>query len=620
MTSQCVDRLRSADSHPSYPSTSRLQCLIVDAIDVPFFESEHARMNQLDDRLRRLLDQRLIALWVAELFEEQTLRAAFSLPWQVVWSEVDPTDLTPLLTDASNRPYCIVENKNDISPSGTSSNIGFIYNLFVPKDAPSSDTIRKRRRATELENTVEEWTGLLVYAGSEEQFPEWMTLIGALAPTATVLVDFVPDAHSSAESQTLEVISWQDTLSDFFHQVCEYYTNLTSLNVLNLKGAPGVTYDPDEFDALGGGWHMLTRKYISKPATVTQDDFDGFLSGDAAWTALSAGAAHSRGPICRFRSAEDKKAVSSYDPVEFVLRKIDIHHRSSADPLDAVEQILIFAEPGSGCSTILRQIALAVAREGYPTLITTPHPRRLGLESLVHFVVHLQDAWTRERRNKGTISGTLPVCLVLDVDAELPAHFGKLARGLLGDLHRKIVLVRALQRSDVEIRNAKGVLRLEARTTEAEILSLGSHLRSFCKTFSLQPIPGEPEWKAFYNSFGRLTVGIDHSTRDRPSIPPLFLIGLYPFVKERVRDERSLEQYLYRRWEQIKNPSGRELIQILATAGAHGIAVPFEPLLREPSLTDALFNKLDSACQKIDIYLNPKNKWRFKIAKSFHVR
>ena len=30
--------------------------------------------------------------------------------------------------------------------------------------------------------------------------------------------------------------------------------------------------------------------------------------------------------------------------------------------------------------------------------------------------------------------------------------------------------------------------------------------------------------------------------------------------------------------------------------------------------------RLTSACQKIDIYLNPKNKWRFKIAKNFHVR
>ena len=73
----------------------------------------------------------------------------------------------------------------------------------------------------------------------------------------------------------------------------------------------------------------------------------------------------------------------------------------------------------------------------------------------------------------------------------------------------------------------------------------------------------------------------------------------YPFVKERVRDERSLEQYLYRRWEQIKNPGGRELVQVLATAGAYGIAVPFEPLLRDSKLRDALFNRLDKDDQRL---------------------
>ena len=29
---------------------------------------------------------------------------------------------------------------------------------------------------------------------------------------------------------------------------------------------------------------------------------------------------------------------------------------------------------------------------------------------------------------------------------------------------------------------------------------------------------------------------------------------------------------------------------------------------------------LASACQEMYIYLNPKNKWQFKIAKNFHVR
>ena len=33
-----------------------------------------------------------------------------------------------------------------------------------------------------------------------------------------------------------------------------------------------------------------------------------------------------------------------------------------------------------------------------------------------------------------------------------------------------------------------------------------------------------------------------------------------------------------------------------------------------------IFAQLFSACQKIGIYMNPKNKWRFKIAKNFDVR
>lgn len=373
-------------------------------------------MNQLDDRLRPFLDQRMVALWLGELCDEQTIRAASSLPWQVVWSEADPISLPKLLAGVSNRSYSIVESKSDLPPPGSPSNIGFIYDLSIPNDALPSEVIRKRRRAAELENTVEDWTGLLVYAGSEDKFPDWLKLIDALAPTVTVLVQFSADSISITESKTLEVITSVGTLTDFFLQVSEYYANLTSLNVLDLKGAPGVQYDPDELDALGSGWHLLTRKCISTPTTVTQDDFDGFLSGDTTWTAFNAGAPYSRGRICGFRSTEDARSVSYYDPIDYVLEKADKHASSLSDPLDAIEQVLIFTEPGSGCSTILRQIALALARQGYPTLITTPHPRRLGLESLVHFVVHLQDAWSRERRKKERNPGILPVCLVLDVD------------------------------------------------------------------------------------------------------------------------------------------------------------------------------------------------------------
>ena len=37
-------------------------------------------------------------------------------------------------------------------------------------------------------------------------------------------------------------------------------------------------------------------------------------------------------------------------------------------------------------------------------------------------------------------------------------------------------------------------------------------------------------------------------------------------------------------------------------------------------VNDDAAKSIISACQKIDIYVNPKNKWCFKIAKNFQVR
>ena len=41
---------------------------------------------------------------------------------------------------------------------------------------------------------------------------------------------------------------------------------------------------------------------------------------------------------------------------------------------------------------------------------------------------------------------------------------------------------------------------------------------------------------------------------------------------------------------------------------------------KTPDDTSTLRFVVVSACQKIDIYVNPKNKWCFKIAKNFQVR
>ena len=45
-----------------------------------------------------------------------------------------------------------------------------------------------------------------------------------------------------------------------------------------------------------------------------------------------------------------------------------------------------------------------------------------------------------------------------------------------------------------------------------------------------------------------------------------------------------------------------------------------KPIFQQKRVDLLIGLDIASACQKIDIYLNPKNKWRFKIAKNFHVR
>jgi hypothetical protein len=62
-----------------------------------------------------------------------------------------------------------------------------------------------------------------------------------------------------------------------------------------------------------------------------------------------------------------------------------------------------------------------------------------------------------------------------------------------------------------------------------------------------------------------------------------------------VRDEHSLERYLYQRWGELQDVGARRLIEILAAAAAYGVAVPFESLARDPELELALYGRVSAA-------------------------
>ncbi|PWC95993.1 hypothetical protein TSO5_08855 [Azospirillum sp. TSO5] len=503
----------------------------------------------------------------------------------MVWSGLPANVVAPLL-DEQRRLYQIIDNKHDLPSVGANVNLTVILDISVSNTISRPKNFLKSRHAAELENEIEGFSGLLVCAGTANQ--KWIEIVQALAPSATILL---ADWPSDIPKQDSEPLLWPSGLLDFFDKVEAHLQDRSSANAINLKDAPNVQLDPSRLGTLGDGWELLTREHTDKPSRITQEEFDEFLSSDPAWKAVSANVPYSRGAICQLQERQSER-FRNVDPIEHTLQRIKELDRDEVDPTEAAKQIRIFAEAGSGCTTMLRQIAIAIAREGYPTLMTTPYPRELASDALGNLIIHIQESWVRTRHGRGSGSGNLPVCLVLDTDAELPSHFSKLLRSFSGDLHRKLLIVRAFRRSDAEMDNARDVLRLKAETNVQEILSLGAHLRTICVSNGLNAIPSDNEWRAFYEGFSRTRTHHANALSVSVDTPPLFLIGLHPFIKENVRDERSLGRYLYRKWSEITDEGTRQFVSILATAGAHGIAVPFEVLARDETLHGALFNTL----------------------------
>lgn len=542
-------------------------------------------MQTIDDRVGSFFDQKLVALWISPFCDIDLARRALAIPWQVVWSGLPGDVLAPLLED-QRRLYRIIDNKLDLPSARANTGVAVILDISASSLERRQTNLLKRRHAEELENELEGFSGLVVCAGAPH--PNWIELVEGLAPSATMLLE---DWPSDILRHGSEPILWPSGLQDFFDKVEAHLRNQRSASAINLKDAPNVQLDPSRVAGVGDGWELLTRQQTDMASTISQEEFDEFLSGDPAWKAVSAGVPYSRGAVCELQDRQSDCCIK-VDPVEHALRRIKDLDRHELDPTESTIQVRIFAEAGSGCTTLLRQIAIAIAREGYPTLITTPHPRELAPDALGNLIIQIQESWVRHRHGRGSGSGNLPVCLILDTDAELPSQFSKLLRGFSGDLHRKLLIVRALRRSDSEIDRARDVLRLRAQTNEQEVLSLGAHLRAFCSSHGLKAIPNENEWRAFYEGFSRTRTHHASTLGDSVEIPPLFLIGLHPFIKERVRDERSLGRYLYRKWGEIDDKGAQQLVAILATASAYGIAVPFEVLARDEALNDALFDRL----------------------------
>ncbi|UFI03124.1 hypothetical protein [Roseibium aggregatum] len=524
-------------------------------------------MQDIADSVHEWRRSSQAALWLTEDCDANSAGDLVEIGWARVWSAVSPQALEQSNSERNSRLQ-FLHSRNEVPMEGAHRGIQFIYN--TSREVVGAETADlRRRRAEEMENIVEGWRGAIVVIGKlSDQLAE---LFRSLAPTAQIFVIDSDDAESRA------------SLVQDFLKILQSLENLVAdEDALALKGTPNLQIDAEYMEPLSHSWEIITKGILNSGGKVTQEDFDNFLSGQRGWECISAGAVFPREKLLRSENDAELDLVSE---VVKSARSLD---EQEVDPSEAVIRFRLFCEPGAGCTTLLKQAAIKLARAGYPVLISRPHPHNLRPQDVIRLVIAVQDTWASQREGKGSGSGTLPFCVILDSDAELPAQAESFVRTLSTGLNRKLLFISAHTRSREEIDSSKGALKLYANTSEEEILALGDHLRDFCNRNGLLPVPTTNEWKVFFQNFGPLKTHSPLAVGGIISTPALFLIGLYPFVKERVRDQRGLSRYLYEKWSEVEDDGLKKVIQMLAAASVYNCAVPLDCAIRDAEIEGAL--------------------------------
>ena len=520
--------------------------------------------------------KRECALWITQNTRQQDIDQARLIEWSLVLNGV-PAEKRDYFANLASKPsWHIVESTSKYAKCHAERNIQQVLDIYRKSDPETDDEFHRDQNAIELLGILRSTKGLLLVLGTPDQ--QFRRRLQALAPKQQLLVigdKGEAELHRSGSSDVATFL-----LQDFWRELRQRIDSDKIGNRLNLKDAPDFEFDIGWVDKLGPGLKLLTAKDIQHNRVVNQEDFDSFLSGDFNLNAFGAGASADRGTFARIRSKDG--LIQRIDPVKHICNIVKELDRTETVPDVAMKSVIVFSEMGAGISTVLRQTAVELSRYGYPTIISNPRPEEIKAESLLQFIIDIQDNWARCNDGKGTSSGSLPVCILLDSDAEESTKKSKLVNLLSRDLNRKVVLVRVLQRSREEVDKAEEKIQIVANTSKEEILKIGKHLRNFCSERELQEIPSAPEWELYYSGFSRKFqnhANVKNQTSEYT--PHLFLVAIHPFVKERVRDERSLSRYLYGSCESIGDEKVRRLVELVAEAGFYGISLPFECLIKQ---------------------------------------
>lgn len=556
-----------------------LHLSIFDLVEGPHLMTDYFLNSLRHPFILPHVTRRQISLWILPgARKEQILRLA-KVNWVNIWNVGETEDFSSLLEQSgSSRTPIIVETADKDVREFSPQKFIRIYKSSRDKAAFSEQMMAFRDM--QLKSLVSSATGLLVFVGPIQSNVDEISWVREIAPHLVLLAS--EGDVSLDESRLPPIFVWNADLDLLAIELGEGERKLDSLTA-NLKDAHGIHIDGDLLEAIEESWTFFTADKISAQE-ITQENFDRFLNGEPEWSAFATGIAYSRRFEDRTVENEDSPHVNITTTLsEHVLQKVSQLELGESDPRDSIRQIRIFSELGSGTTIGLRNAAMSVAQMGYPVLISKPHVTNLIPKTVEIFLINVQDSWRTFRKGKGKGTGNLPFVIFIDKDVDEEGAPQRLSH-VLSSAGREAVIVRAFERSRDEIDRAKGVLVLHAEVTEAETVELGEHLRQFAAHYNLSPVPTLEEWKAYHAGLTYMLRHDAYDYTDTEEISHLFLIGIQPFIYERISDLNSLEQYFFQKWDQICDSSLKSLVQILAAAGHYNLSIPYDVLRRVEQL------------------------------------
>ena len=555
-------------------------------------------LNSLDDLpLGKRLSHTGISLWLLPGVPNAEAATLAALEWDNIWCN-DPTiDFIDLTAQAGNEKQLLVINdpSKNVTEFRTSEFTRF-YLLAPPNSTRASQSLLLRDLL--LKDQVQSAAGLLFFVGHlNEKTVDDIRLVRDRAPHLTTI--FVNLAQDTTQILPDDVLLWQADIGTLCSDLLSRQPK--GALRLDLRGSDPIELQRDLVDNILPSWSIMDIDTI-RGGKIEQEDFDCFLNGEPQWNVFVEGGSYKRTFENRMVRSNDPSPHDSCDLSDLVLDVTRKLARDDFDPRSPTRQVRIFSEQGSGITTSLRATAVELALQGYPVLVSCTKSDDLKPDAVLELIIDVQDNWRANRDVKKTHeSRSLPVILFLDRDVS-EEEGSRLARRI-ATASREAVLIRAFERDREEIDRATGVLVRRAEIAEAEAIGLGAHLREFAKTHRLTQIPSDDEWKAYHNGLTHIYNQYADSEYER--VPHLFLIGLQPFVAERVRDANSLEQYYFNRWDQLQNSGLKKFVEIIAAAGAYNLSVPYDVLRRfqEIDLTDLESQEKEQA-RKLDLFVD----------------